>query len=138
MLLLLFSRNDGTVPVPVPEPVRTTPTGAPGKRVKFNGRFYDSVKDRYRLARDVDDYLSQREVEQPKPVQKKKKKVVKTEVAVIPAPPVVLDTREIDELSNVLASLKARDNQLQSYIAQLRAINEAMAVEEEEFLMLVA
>lgn len=119
--------------------VSTRPTGGPpGKRIKFNGRFYDSVKDRYRLARDVDGYLSDKQAEQPKPPQKPKRKVIKTEVAVIAAPPVALDTSEIDELSSVLAELKARDSQLQSYISRLRAINEAMAAEEEEFLLMVA
>lgn len=126
--------NLNYAPLTVP---RTTPTGAPGKRIKFNGRFYDSRKDRYRLARDVDDYLSEKQGEQPK-AQKKKRKVIKTEVAVIAAPPVVLDTREIDELTSVLQELKARDSQLQAYIAQLRAMNEALAQEDEEFLMMVA
>ena len=136
MLLLLFSRNDGAVAPVVP--TRNTPSGAPGKRIHFQGRAYDSIRDRYRLARDVDSYLTAKQQSEPKPKKSQKKKVIKTEVAVIAAPVVTLDTREIDELSAVLVQLKAKDAQLQSYISRLRAVNDALIREEEEFLVMVA
>lgn len=69
--------------------------------------------------------------EPPKTVKAPKRK--KAAVRALTFPPVVPDTREVEALTATIEQLKAQDSQLQSKIAEIRALEE-----EEDFLMMVA
>lgn len=107
----------------------TAQAGAPGRRVRFRGRYYDSVKDRRKLARDMTEFLAAEAEETPQPKKAKK-------VANIPAPKVVLAADVIAEMDAVFTALNAEIAQREQYIAELRTLNDQM--DEDEFLMMAA
>jgi hypothetical protein len=115
--------------------VESKPPGAPGKRIKFNGKTYDSIKDRHRIAQDVSRYLADKEAAQKSTAKPKK---IKTSVAKISAPKIEIPEVEIDELQEAMAAINARAAQLDSYIDMLRTLAANQPDEDEEFLMMIA
>lgn len=108
------------------EPVAeiTKPSGAPGKRIRFRGRYYDSIKDRRYLSRALQEFVEER-IEPPKPQSRKQRKKAKAAPQFTPA--------EIVEVEAVINVVQEREQKLADYVADLR-----LMMEEEEFLMMVA
>lgn len=115
------------------------PSGAPGgkRRIKFRGRFYDSERDRYQLARDVQDWLE----EKPAPVAEAKPVKVKVAKKTIVLPTVELTAPEIQDFESVVRELNLQQQAVTDYIAGLRALAQRIEMEDEEdaiALLLVA
>jgi hypothetical protein len=111
---------------------RTTPAGGGGsrrRRVKFQGRFYDPDRDRYALARAVQEFLE----EKPSaPVEAEPVKVrVKKKTIVLPAAPVLTEA-EITDFEAVARDLNLKQQQIEAYAAQMRAVLRQIELEDEE------
>ena len=107
----------------------TRPTGGPpGKRIRFRGRYYDSVKDRQYLSRALQEFVEERIEPPPEPKSRKQRKRSKTTAKVSNFTPA-----EIAEIEPVIAVVQEREQKLAEYVADL-----LMMMEEEEFLLMAA
>lgn len=109
--------------------------GAPGRRIRFRGRYYDSIRDRRYLAEALRDFFEEKAPEPTEQVEEPVAIETEAEEFVIPAQ-VVLDDTEIREVTRALAGLKAKEAQLQAYLKAARAYRDLL--DEEDLMMLVA
>jgi hypothetical protein len=128
--------TEGTTPTTT----TTTPSGGGrgakryGRTVKFNGQFYDSIRDQFRLANDVAAYNNKPEPEAPKPAVKAKK----AKPAPKYAPPKVEPYKPdpILELQGFVNALRLKDAENAVNVAKVKRLMAEIDDDDSEILLL--